>query len=781
MRRRLTLSFLAVSSGAALYLVGCGGDDSSTSPPVGSDGGDATAVDAAPDGSSDTGIDTGSDAGSDATDGSLATDATHAGDGALDAPSDGPRTLDGALCSGGAFTVGKVDPQYAWTGGKTAITITGTGFTATPKVYLRLPGADGGASTLVALSHAAFVSTTSISAVVPSGIAPGTYDVEVVNPDTCAEALAGSLRIVANAPPKILSVAPSTGTTQTDVNVVVTGCHFPANTQLTTLDATAVSIAQTANAPACSGANDARCDNTPLCTIGGTILTATKAMAPGAYVVRATNPTDNTFGDYASFVVTNPSGKLTGNWSASSSLSVGRRSHASVAGRIDDASRFLYALGGESATGAPLDSVEVAPLDRYGQTGKWSVQKNRMKAGRSGLSVVRQGQYLWAIGGTSTANGTGGNTPAGAPLASIERAKILDTTTAPVATDPPATSTSSGTLAQGTWYYKVAAVMGSGDADNPSGETLASDEVVANLTGNGTVTLTWAAVTGADHYRVYRSPAANGTSQSETLLKDSVTATTFADDGSLTIGIEAPMAVGATGVWIAETTALAHARLNAAAVIAPQPSGALHVYVLGGWGACTGVTAAEMSCWESTTITADGSAIGAVFVPDVAHPLAHARQRHGAATMTAANGPPNFVATAGAATAFVLLSGGHGISSTGNTTEYAVVDATGSLGTFAATTGYANERDGSQLSILNGYAYSFLGGTVGNYRATSDLSTNPTLTPTTLSFGNWSNAGSNLGSNVGRFGLAQESAYFYVIGGTSNDTDAMQAVYQIIY
>jgi hypothetical protein len=155
--------------------------------------------------------------------------------------------------------------------------------------------------------------------------------------------------------------------------------------------------------------------------------------------------------------------------------------------------------------------------------------------------------------------------------------------------------------------------------------------------------------------------------------------------------------------------------------------------------------------------------------------------RMGAAAMTAANGPASFTSTAGASTAFVLLSGGHGLSSTGKTIEYAVVDATGGLGAFASTTGYANERDGSQMSIINGYAYGFLGGTVGMYRKTSDLSTSATLTSTTLTFGNWSSAGSDVGGNIGRFGLAQESAYFYAIGGTADDSNALSTVWQIIY
>ena len=60
-------------------------------------------------------------------------------------------------------------------------------------------------------------------------------------------------------------------------------------------------------------------------------------------------------------------------------------------------------------------------------------------------------------------------------------------------------------------------------------------------------------------------------------------------------------------------------------------------------------------------------------------------------------------------------------------------------------------------------------------------STTSIVTTTTISFGNWSNAGGNLGTGIGRHGIALESAYFYAIGGTTNDTDALTSVSQIIY
>jgi hypothetical protein len=111
-----------------------------------------------------------------------------------------------------------------------------------------------------------------------------------------------------------------------------------------------------------------------------------------------------------------------------------------------------------------------------------------------------------------------------------------------------------------------------------------------------------------------------------------------------------------------------------------------------------------------------------------------------------------------------------------------MVNATGDVNPWGSTTGFAVERDGTQIMVANGYAYAFFGGTLpASYRNTSDLSTSIHVTSSSVVLGNWSNAGGAIVESVGRHGIALESAYFYVVGGTTNDTDAVNAVYQIIY
>jgi hypothetical protein len=755
----------------------CGGDDSSTV--ADSDGGDEG-------GSQDASI---------AQDGTVfnkdagnTTDANQGTDASGDA-SDGSMLgmgLDGGACDGGAVSITKVSPQFGSTTASNTVTITGVNFVQMPQIYVR-----NGGGTLTPLDHVAFVSDTSISGDVPSGLAAGTYDFIVVDPSGCAAVLAGGFKIVSNPIPLVVDVSPSTGTTQADVPVSVTGCDFNLAATLSTVaSAGAVPVAQGVTSVVCNGPTNVCADATPLCTLTGTIKDKTLAMLPGAYVVRVTNP-DTAFAEYSSFVITTPDGKLTGNWTAAKySLNTGRRSLGLVSGRINNAKRYLYAVGGEDKNGVPLDSVEIAPLDAFGTVGKWSVGRNHLVQARSGLALTVVGEYLYALGGTDSTNGTGGAAPAGNPLASLERARILDPKQAPLLAQA-TVSAAAGTLKAGTYYYQVAAIMGAGDADNPSGETLASNEIVATLSATGQVTLNWSAVAGATSYVVYRSPTASSVSATEVLLVNPGNVLTYTDDGSAaadgSASAQTPLATGSLGVWQTRAASpLLTARLNASAAVATDPLGTQHLYVVGGYGTCPAKAKGVMTCYEHAVLGAGGASITGAFATG-AQSLTKGRMRAGLSVINPSDGPGNIVTDAGADGGpnneqFLIVGGGYGVNAIGNTIEYAMVNATGDVNPWGSTTGFAVERDGTQIMVANGYAYAFFGGTLpASYRNTSDLSTSIHVTSSSVVLGNWSNAGGAIVESVGRHGIALESAYFYVVGGTTNDTDAVNAVYQIIY
>lgn len=97
----------------------------------------------------------------------------------------------------------------------------------------------------------------------------------------------------------------------------------------------------------------------------------------------------------------------------------------------------------------------------------------------------------------------------------------------------PSTATSGGTLAAGTWKYKLTAT-------NSRGETIASNESSQVTTGaTSTVTNTWSAVTGATGYKLYRT-LVNGAANSEKFLISLGAVTTYVDTNAVALGTALP-------------------------------------------------------------------------------------------------------------------------------------------------------------------------------------------------------------------------------------------------
>ncbi len=104
------------------------------------------------------------------------------------------------------------------------------------------------------------------------------------------------------------------------------------------------------------------------------------------------------------------------------------------------------------------------------------------------------------------------------------------TLTAPVQA-PATTSTTGGTLAAATYYYKVTALNG-------LGETIGSNEQSVTTTGTtSSNTISWAAVPGATSYRIYRGTTAGGES---TYYTAAASATSFLDTGAAGTGGSVP-------------------------------------------------------------------------------------------------------------------------------------------------------------------------------------------------------------------------------------------------
>lgn len=678
-----------------------------------------------------------------------------------------------------ALTISKVTPPFGWKDDKTPITISGDKFVSTPRAYLVIPSLTPKST---ALKSTAFVSPQSLTSLVQKGLpVGGPYDLDVINPDGGGGKLPAAFRVVDKPIPTIDNVSPAAGTTQADTAVTITGCNFR-SPKVDLVSAAGALSPATVGTLTCAGA--ATCPGgTSVCTLSATIKST--GAATGAYLVRVTNPDESTYGEYSAFVITNPSSKLEEGFKAAKPLTLGRRSLSTVSGRINSASRFLYAIAGEQADGTALDSIEVAPLDLFGNTGTWYAQRNRLNTPRSGAVSFQRGGYVYVLGGTSTKGGTGGASPAGTPLDTVERAKILDLSDQPQVADP---ETVAGTLGKGTWLYMVSAIKdGAADPDNPDGETLPSDEIVVGFGVPGGVKLSWTAVAGAKSYRIYRTAAANGASQTEVLLKDGITGTTYTDTGSdapVTPTV-LPLRPGSTAVWLTQTQKLAHARFNAGATLGADPSGAVRVYLVGGHGSCGTGGNVTMNCWEAATISIDGKTLGAFAAGTTTMNVA--RERLGVGALGKDNGPPGYTGNQ----SFVLASGGLGVSGSASSIEYAAIDAGGAL-TWKGEPGAVyspKSKDGSALGVANGFAFAFAGGSPGSYTASvkrGGPGIIASMSTGVLDLTGFSDAVANVivpagAGGVGRFGFTLESAYFYVVGGTTNDTDAITTVSQVIY
>lgn len=130
------------------------------------------------------------------------------------------------------------------------------------------------------------------------------------------------------------------------------------------------------------------------------------------------------------------------------------------------------------------------------------------------------------------------------------------------------TPTAGGSFAAGTYFWAVTATDGIG------GETTVSNEVSKTVTANQQVPLSWAAVTNASGYNIYRGTA----SGAETLLA-SVSTNSFTDTGAPPVGSFSILAspngiiegLGITTVMLTTSAAVQASQL--VSIVGASPSG----------------------------------------------------------------------------------------------------------------------------------------------------------------------------------------------------------------
>jgi len=667
---------------------------------------------------------------------------------------------------GEEFTLIGLDPPFGCTCADTPVTISASGsFASTPRVEMRPHGA---ATPVTVMKRVAYVDGTTLTAVVPAGLPLGAYDVTVIDPPSAGGVgtLDSAFRVVAMPIPTIAEVVPSRGSPQADTPVSIFGTSFRNPVKIELLDRTGTVVRTIASVMPASATR-----------IDATL--PTNGMTQDAYLVRVTDLDEMTYSTFSAFIVgaTGASGNLHA-FAPSSALVTARRLLGGVSARDDLGNRFVYAIGGDTGTAA-LDSVEVSQLSKFGALGAWHAIRapNRLTTARDAPAAVAVPlfgadpfvpvkTYIYV---------TGGRAAGGAVLGSVERAMVLRNADAPKITGI-AGSATAGSLAAGTWYYKVSAILDAADPDNPGGETLPSDEeILAIPAGTGSIALTWTQVvvngTPAAQYRVYRTQAANGTSQQELLIA-TVAGTSYTDTGAAAM-TEAPLPSGSLGVWRVQTPAHA-ARWGHQAAVITDGTGARFLHVVGGK---SDAAAGYLGSIEVSPIDAQGhlGAFSTAGTTPLPTPLAF--------FSLVVETSQNVAGFTGVARLFTF----GGVDAAGASSEVTQSDVTNGGGNGAWTAyggaGSLGTRAGPMCVIASDKLF-VLGGTA---MATSTTFTNPRANGVDVPFLGTGAIGTPIQSTAESFpggspralGAAiPGSGFIYFVGGTSDGTNAVATTFQ---
>lgn len=410
----------------------------------------------------------------------------------------------------------RVDPGFVWTETGGAIQIIGSespgagfyNFISLPRVYIS-PTAAGTGATGVPLGAIALISPVLITVSIPPGLAPGTYDVVLVDP---ANGLAGVLKkaVVINAlpTPTIDTVLPSSILTSDVTSLTITGNNFDTDGVTVKLICIAAGVTTTYDL------SSAVTEITP------TQINVDSASGKEQYsvcLVSVTN-SDGAVIEFASISVVNPSRKLAAPVKSASTMIEARRGHALVGAKVSSVSAYLWALGGDDGSLANRkDTVERAQVSKYGQLSSWAAaSRNNLPLPLSWLTANTISSFIYIAGGFNSGNGAS---------AAIFRTSILkqahtvgiegEILVGVDSTDWPD--------AGGTYYYRIAILYAENDSENPGGESLPGDFFSIRLPPNVpglSVKLVWKVAPAAVGYRIYRTSKPNENPSELELLID---------------------------------------------------------------------------------------------------------------------------------------------------------------------------------------------------------------------------------------------------------------------
>jgi hypothetical protein len=679
-------------------------------------------------------------------------------------------------------TLKSIAPSFGYAPAETAVTILrdtsapapgNKPFVQTPRAFLN-PSNPGPNDVAIPLQSVAFADDARLTAVVPKGQPTHLYDLIVVNPDGTVGLLKSAFTVQATPPPVISSVTPASIVDATGQVVTVGGKDFVGSkVTLTCVDSGGNPVAS----PAVTTAADS-CDAQQSCTQVATI-NGSGLPVGSVCVVRLTNG-DGSYADYSAVGVTNASLNLDSPHKGKD-LVVGRRALVASSTDATAAARFVYAIGGDggkATQNAPFDTVELAPVDLFGNMGAWQLATNKLTTPRSFASVATVGRYIYVAGGSNGA----------APVATAERAMVLNPSEVPSLDVDDIVPAGVG-LEPGYWFYRVSATFDANDLDNPGGESLASDEFIVKVPAfpgkKIQVVLTWsppidslgAPLPHLAGYRLYRTATVNGASGGEVLVATLDAATTkWTDDGTAQPGTDKPLPLGSTGKWASLPT-MSSARQGAAGAAAfdPVDPSTFYVYALLGLGAGN----QALTSYEHLAVTIEPNG----------HQTADATWTKGAQASSAGRwqlgawvADRTVSSTISGADTYVFLGGGvlaDGTTTTGKV-EAGKVAAGGDLGAIVDTPkDFSSDSAGYGVCAANGQLFLFGGagaGPSGGAKSASLVSP-----PPTLANNSWNAEGLTMTDARYLMGSAVQSAFIFLVAGQTGASAASATTELVIW
>ncbi len=643
----------------------------------------------------------------------------------------------------------EVIPPYAWAYDYTPVEVVGPEatwgldpFKDTPRVYLS--ARDG--ATAEPFAGVGFRSANRLSGVVPFGLAPGEYDVLVINPDGALGLLEAGLTITEQRPPRVDSVSPTSMSASQDTAVTIRGRGF---------DEPWVRVKCVED-----GALIGRRGVVTDWSEDRVLAVLPSSQWNQALCVLEVNNADGAWSDFASLSVRNPADNLF-PWEVGPTLVEPRRAPTAVAGRTTPLSRYVYAMGGDDGTHAgAMSSVERAPMGVYGDLGDWAVLQGQgtLPTPITMAAAVRLDDYIYLVGGNDGSS----------RLATVWRSRVLDPLEVPFLKSVGLERGSGEELAPGRWSWRVAATYASDDPSNPGGESLPGEVISVVVPESGAaVRLSWTSVPDAEGYRVYRIEAPDAPSNELGFVAD-VLSDHYQDVGTSVDRAQRPLVEGALGMW-APLPDMLSAREAPCLALVPDPHPdpvRYHLYAAGGLGA-GGSPRADVERLDIRVASPREQLFGTWTVDS--NTLSEARYACAGFSVDSA-----WHSVVEEGESYVIFAGG--LLSSGRatgTTDGAAIGENGALVDWGELTSITPGRGAFAGASVGNNIYVFGG---QNGRPSSggvSASLDPDFLPDVV---NWNSLGMSLDQARLFPGWAQESAVLIVVGGTTNSVGASNSV-----